>query len=66
MIPHIITIPDMNKTNPEIALERGLTNFLPSLTFGTELNLGLFDVAFKRVGDAVTFGLIIVKKKIIS
>ena len=60
-IPQIITIPEMdNKTNIEIALERGLTNFLPSLSFGTELNVGLLDVAFKIVGGAVTFGLIII------
>jgi uncharacterized protein YjbI with pentapeptide repeats len=60
-IPRIITFPDMdNKTNIEIALERGLTNFLPSLSFGTELNIGLLDVAFKIVGGAVTFGLIII------
>jgi hypothetical protein len=44
----------------EIAFERGLTNFLPSLSFGTELNVGLLDVAFKIVGGAVTFGLIII------
>ena len=47
-------------TNVEIAFERGLTNFLPSLSFGTELNVGLLDVAFKIVGGAVTFGLIII------
>jgi hypothetical protein len=60
-IPHIVTIPALdNKTNIEIAFERGLTNFLPSLSFGTELNVGLLDVAFKIVGGAVTFGLIII------
>jgi uncharacterized protein YjbI with pentapeptide repeats len=60
-IPQIITIPEMdNKTNIQIAFERGLTNFLPSLSFGTELNVGLLDVAFKIVGGAVTFGLIII------
>ena len=60
-IPQIITIPEMdNKTNIEITLERGLTNFLPGLSFGTELNAGLLDVAFKIVGGAVTFGLIII------
>ena len=60
-IPHIVTIPILdNKTNIEIAFERGLTNFLPSLSFGTELNVGLLDVAFKIVGGAVTFGLIII------
>ena len=49
-----------NKTNIEIAFERGLTNFLPSLSFGTELNVGLLDVVFKILGGAVTFGLIII------
>lgn len=46
--------------NFEIAFVRSLTNFLPSLSFGTELNAGLLDVAFKIVGGAVTFGLIII------
>lgn len=32
----------------------------PSLSFGTELNVGLLDVAFKIVGGAVTFDLIII------
>jgi hypothetical protein len=60
-IPQIVTIPALdNKTNIEIAFERGLTNFLPSLSFGTVLNVGLLDVAFKIVGGAVTFGLIII------
>jgi hypothetical protein len=68
MIPINITVP-ANVTNPvingtttnlEIAIERSLTNFLPSLSFGTELNTGLLDVAFKIIGGAVTFGLIII------
>jgi hypothetical protein len=60
-LPQIVTIPEMdNKTNIEIAFERGLTNFLPSLSFGTELHVGLLNVAFKIVGGAVTFGLIII------
>ena len=60
--PENVTIPEMNNitTNLEIAFERSLTNFLPSLSFGTELNVGLLDVAFKIVGGAVTFGLIII------
>jgi hypothetical protein len=54
-IPQIITISEMdNKTNIET------TNFLPGLSFGTELNVGLLDVTFKIVGGAVTFGLIII------
>jgi uncharacterized protein YjbI with pentapeptide repeats len=60
-VPQIITVSEMdNKTSIELAFERGLTNFLPSLSFGTELNVGLLDVAFKIVGGAVTFGLIII------
>ena len=65
-IPQIVTknftSPEINNTvtNIEIAFERSLTNFLPSLSFGTELNVGLLDVAFKIVGGAVTFGLIII------
>jgi hypothetical protein len=35
-----------------------LLYFLPSLSFGTD-TVGLLDVAFKIVGGAVTFGLII-------
>ena len=49
-----------NSSNLEVAFGRGLTNFLPSLSFGTPLNVGLLDVAFKIVGGAVTFGLIII------
>jgi hypothetical protein len=49
-----------NTTNFGIALERGLTNFLPSLSFGTGTNVGLIDVVFKILGGAVTFGLIII------
>ena len=65
-IPQIVTknftSPEINDTvtNIEIAFERSLTNFLPSLSFGSELNIGLLDVAFKIVGGAVTFGLIII------
>jgi hypothetical protein len=56
-----IAMPELNNSsNLEVAFERGLTNFLPSLSFGTELNVGLLDIAFKIVGGAVTFGLIII------
>jgi hypothetical protein len=50
----------VNSSNLQIAFERSLTNFLPSLSFGTELNVGLLDVAVKLVGGAVTFGLFII------
>ncbi len=50
----------VNSSNLEVAFGRSLTNFLPSLSFGTPLNVGLLDVAFKIVGGAVTFGLIII------
>jgi uncharacterized protein YjbI with pentapeptide repeats len=50
----------VNSSNLQLAFERSLTNFLPSLSFGTELNVGLLDVVFKIVGGAVTFGLIII------
>ncbi len=50
----------VNSSNLEVAFGRSLTNFLPSLSFGTQLNVGLLDVAFKIVGGAVTFGLIII------
>jgi uncharacterized protein YjbI with pentapeptide repeats len=60
-MPQIVTIPEIDdKTNIQIAFERSLTNFLPSLSFGYESNVGLLDVAFKIVGGAVTFGLIII------
>lgn len=59
-VPEIGTVSQLNKTNLELAFERSLTNFLPSLSLGTELNVGLLDVAFKIVGGAVTFGLIII------
>jgi hypothetical protein len=49
-----------NSSNFQVAFEREQTNFLPSLSFGTKLNIGLLDVTFKIVGDAVTFGLIII------
>ena len=50
----------INSSNLELAFGRSLTNFLPSLSFGTELNVGLLDVAFKIVGGAITLGLIII------
>jgi hypothetical protein len=50
----------VNSSNLEVAFGRSLTNFLPSLSFGTPLNVGLLDVAFKIVGGAITFGLIII------
>jgi hypothetical protein len=37
-----------------------IKNDMAWLSFGTELNVGLLDVAFKIVGGAVTFGLIII------
>ena len=46
--------------NFEIAFGRSLTNFLPDLSLGTEMGVGLLDFVFKIVGGAVTFGLIIV------
>ena len=49
-----------NSSNLQVAFEREQTNFLPSLSFGTKLNIGLLDVTFKIVGGAVTFGLIII------
>jgi uncharacterized protein YjbI with pentapeptide repeats len=55
------TISEMGNTeNIQIAFERSLTNFLPNLSFGTEMGAGLIDFAFKIVGGAVTFGLIII------
>jgi hypothetical protein len=55
------TFPAMNdSSNFQIAFERSLTNFLPNLSFGTETGAGLLDFAFKIVGGAVTFGLIII------
>jgi hypothetical protein len=40
-------IPELDtKASIEIAFKRGLTNFLPSLSFDTALNVGLLDVAF--------------------
>jgi hypothetical protein len=60
-VPQIVTINKTSgQTNFEIAFVRSLTNFLPSLSFGTELNVGLLDIAFKIVGGAVIFGLIII------
>jgi uncharacterized protein YjbI with pentapeptide repeats len=50
----------INSTNLGIAFKRSLTNFLPNLSFGTETGAGLLDFAFKIVGGAVTFGLIII------
>jgi hypothetical protein len=44
------TLPIVN--NPShlaIAFERSLTNFLPNLSFGTEMGAGLLDFAFKIV-----------------
>ena len=41
-------------------ISRYSTGSSPSLSFGTPLNVGLLDVAFKIVGGAVTFGLIII------
>ena len=49
-----------DSSNLQIAIERSLTNFLPNLSFGTESGAGLLDFAFKIVGGAVTFGLIII------
>ena len=52
-IPQIETINKTSgQTNFEIAFIRSLTNFLPSLSFGTD-TVGLLDVAFKIVGGAV-------------
>jgi uncharacterized protein YjbI with pentapeptide repeats len=56
-----VTLPIVNNSNKlAIAFERSLTNFLPNLSFGTETGAGLLDFAFKIVGGAVTFGLIII------
>lgn len=49
-----------NSSNLVTAFERSITNFLPNLSFGTETGAGLIDFAFKIVGGAVTFGLIII------
>ena len=59
-IPEIGIVLGLDKINIEVAFERGLTNYLPSLSFGSELNVGLLDVVFKILGGAVTFGLIII------
>jgi hypothetical protein len=44
----------------QTAFGRSITNFLPNLSFGTDKGAGLLDFAFKIVGGAVTFGLIII------
>ncbi len=59
-VPQLVTVNKTSgQTNLEIAFVRSLTNFLPSLSFGTD-TVGLLDVAFKIVGGAVTFGMIII------
>ena len=55
------TIPAMNNSGKlQIAFERSVTNFLPNLSFGSETGAGLVDFAFKIIGGAVTFGMIII------
>lgn len=49
-----------NSTHLEKALARSITNFLPLLPTGTDTQVGLVDFAFKIIGGAVTFGLIII------
>ena len=50
----------IDSTNLGTAFERSLTNYLPDLSLGTEAGAGLLDIAFKIIGGAVTFGLIII------
>jgi hypothetical protein len=49
-----------NYTHFEIAFTRSVTNFIPLLPPPQGIQPGLLDFAFKILGGAVTFGLIII------
>jgi uncharacterized protein YjbI with pentapeptide repeats len=49
-----------NLTHYQKSFDRAILNFIPLLPAGTGIKLGLIDYAFKIIGGAVTFGLIII------
>ena len=49
-----------NYTRLEIAFTRSVTDFVPFLPPPPDVQLGLLDIAFKVLGGAAIFGLIII------
>lgn len=49
-----------NLTHYHKSFERSILNFIPLFPSGTGIKLGLIDYIFKKIGGAVTYGLIII------
>jgi hypothetical protein len=49
-----------NLTHYHKSFERSILNFIPLFPSGPGIKLGLIDYTFKKIGGAVTYGLIII------